>query len=222
MKKICLLIPFISIILTSCGTPLKIVMNRTTPEGERFVVTSDQHLFHAGKGNMDLALGAKIVGKDTVLAFVITCDADSGHGIFDKGNKLMFRLSDNSEISLSNLYDKEYEEHEDTSVSQQYQTDYGYSYSYSPWTDDIYISPFEVTRLVPRINHYKTTNSYALYLVTKQQLNDIISKGVKKLRVEIEDKDLDMTDTEGVAPLISNMYACLKDGIANPVSRSKF
>lgn len=222
MKKIYLLLALSSFILASCATPLRISMNRTTPEGERFVVTSDQHLFRAAKGNMDIAMGAKISGKDTVLAFVITCDANSGHGIFDKGNKLMFRLSDNSEISLSNLYDKEYEEHEDTSVSQHYQTDYGYSYSYSPWTDDIYISPFEVTRLVPRINHYKTSNSYALYLVTKKQINDIISKGVKKLRVEIEDKDLDMTDTEGVAPLISEMYACLKEGIATPVSRSEF
>jgi len=166
-------------------------------------------------------MGAKISGKDTVLAFVLTCDADSDHGIFDEGNKFMFRLSDGSEISLSNLYDKEYEKDEGTSVSQQYQTDYGYSYSYSPWTDDIYISPFEVTRLVPRINHYKTTKSYALYLVTPKQLTDIITKGVKKVRVEIEDKDIDMTDTENVAPLISQLYECLKGGLSKEL-RSEF
>lgn len=221
MKKICILIPLLSFILASCSTPLKISMNRTTAEGDRYVVTSDQRLFHAAKGNMDIAMGTKISGKDTVLAFVLTCDADSDHGIFDEGNKFMFRLSDGSEISLSNLYDKEYEKDEGTSVSQQYQTDYGYSYSYSPWTDDIYISPFEVTRLVPRINHYKTTKSYALYLVTPKQLTDIITKGVKKVRVEIENKDIDMTDTENVAPLISKLYECLKGGLSKEL-RSEF
>lgn len=211
-----------AVITVVCCSPLRIAIDQTESDGSRYLVTSDQSLFHSGKGNVDIALGTKMMGKDTILAFLITCDANVGHGVFNKGNKLMFRLKDNSEIVLENLYDKEYEENEETRVSQTYKSDIAWGYAYNPWSDDIYVTPYEVTRVIPQVNHYKTSNSYALYLVTWPQMSDLMTKGVKKLRVEIEDADLDMTDTEGVSSLFSQMFVCLRDAARKQVVRSAF
>lgn len=222
MKRITIILAAAALAVASCGGPLRIAMNTTSPDGTRNIVTSNQHLFRFNKGNIEIALGARITDRDTVLGILVTCDAHTDYGIFDKGNRMMFRLSDGSEISLSNIYEREYEQHEETSVSNQYRTDYGYAYSYSPLMDDIYITPFEVNRLVPRVNTYKVTNSYALYLITKKQLEDIIGKGVMKIRVETDSHDLDMNDTQEASQLFSAMYACLKTGFANAVVRSEF
>lgn len=220
MKKVFLLL---SVVLTVvCCSPLRVAMDQTGSDGARYLLTSDQHLFRSGKGNVDIAIGAKIMGRDTILAFLLTCDANVGHGIFNKGNRLMFRLSDDSEIFLDNLYDKEYEEHEETSVSNRFKTDYGLAYAYNPWYDEVYVTPYEVTRVVPQVNTYKTTNSYALYLVTKPQMTDLLNKGIKKIRVEIEDSDLDMNDTDGVSGMFLEMCNCLKTAAADKQVRTEF
>jgi len=220
MKKLIFILSVLAALL-SCS-PLRIAMDQTSSDGSRYLVTSDQFLFHGGKGNIDLALGAKISGKDTIVAFLITCDANVGHGVFNKGNRLMFRLSDNSEIFLENLYDKEYEENQETHVSQTYKTDVGWGYAYNPWIDEVVVSPYEVTRVIPQVNTYKTTNSYALYLVTYPQLTDLMTKGIKKIRVEIEDSDLDMENTEGVSEMIKAMVECLINAANTSVQRTAF
>jgi len=197
-------------------------MNTSTPDGKRTVVTSDQPLFNTSGGHLTIALGTRISGKDTIMGVLITCSANTGHGVFDKEDRLMLRLSDNSEIILKNLYDKEFENIEETTVTDQYKTEYGAAYSYDPWMDAIYVTPYEVTRVVPQVHHYKTTNSYALYLITKKEIQDIISKGVVKLRVEIEDRDLDMKNTDGVSALFANLRECLMGGIAAGTQRTEF
>lgn len=220
MKK--LILAIIAVTAAVSCSPLKIAMNQTGSDGSRYIVTTNQHLFSAGKGSIEIALGTKISGRDTILGFIITCDANVGHGVFNQGNKLMFRLADNSEISLTNLYDKEYEESEQTSVSNDYRQQYGWAYAYDPWTDGIYVTPYEVTRVIPHVNTYKVTNSYALYLVTKPQLKDLTSKGIRKIRVEIEDSDLDTQDTEGVSEMFKQMYDCLRSAVDTQVVRTEF
>lgn len=207
--------------VASCST-LRVAMDQTQSDGTRNLITSDQYLFRSGGGSIDIALGERYKGNDTVMAFLITYDARSGHGVFNKGNKLMFRLNDGSEISLTNIYDKEYDVQEETHVTDNFRTDYGWAYSYSPWTDDVYVTPYEVTRVVPQVRHYKTTNSYGLYLVSKTQLKALMTKGIKKLRVETENDELDWTDTEGVSKLITDMYNCLQSSVATGITRTTF
>jgi len=184
MKKTIAIFAAAILALCSCS-PLRIVMNTTSPDGERTIVTSDQPLFTYSQGQLTAALGCRIHGRDTVLALLVTSDADSGHGIFGKGDRVMVRFQDNTEFSIENLYDKEFETHTETGVTQHMQTDYGYAYSYDPYFDDIYLTPYQINRMVPRAYTRKVSNSYALYLLNREQITSLMTKPVIKLRVEI-------------------------------------
>lgn len=221
MKRSFFALALATLTIISCS-PLKIVMNTTSPDGKRTVATSNQPLFNSNGGQVSIALGTRISGKDTIVGIVITYDANTGRGVFDKDHRMMFRLTDKSEITLKNLYDREFENIDETTVTDQFKTDYGVAYSYDPWLESVVISPYEVTRLVPQVHHYKTTNSYALYLITRQQLDDIITKGVIKLRIESADCDLDMTNTEGVSALFTSLRNCLTEGVKAGPQRSAF
>ena len=211
----------ICIAAVSCS-PLHIIYNSTSADGERIVCTSNQGLFGYGKGHMEVALGARMAGKDTVLAILITSDQDSDHGIFDKDDRLLVRLADRRTVTLTNIYDKEFDSETSTNYTEQRVTEYGYGYTYSPWTDNIYLTPFEVSAMVPKVYTTKTTNSYALYLISRQDLLDIIDKGVIKLRVEIEDDEFDMPNPGYASTVIGKCYQCLLEGIANNKVRSEF
>lgn len=221
MKHYVLAFALTAFAMMSCS-PLKIVVNNSSPDGSRLLLTSNQPLFNSNGGQISVALGTKIAEKDTIVGILITYDANTGHGVFNKDNRLMFRLTDNSEMTLTNLYDKEFENIDETSVTDQFKTDYGVAYSYDPWLESVIVTPYEITRLVPQVHRYKTTNSYALYLITRQQLQDIITKGVVKLRVETEDRDMDMTSTEGVATTFANLRTCLTEGVKAGPQRSAF
>jgi len=221
MKHLFLPMALAALAIMSCS-PLKIAVNTSAPDGKRTVATSNQPLFNSNGGQVSVAFGARISGKDTIVGIVITYDANTGHGVFDKDHRMMFRLSDKSEIILKNLYDKEFENIDETTVTDQFKSDYGVAYAYDPWLEGVVVYPYEVTRLVPQVHRYKTTNSYALYLITRQELDDIITKGVVKLRVETADCDLDMNNTEGVSSLFSELRACLLEGIQTGPIRSEF
>ncbi|MCQ2180467.1 MAG: hypothetical protein MJY50_00180 [Bacteroidales bacterium] len=208
-----------AMLLCSCGS-IRLAMDTRTAEGDRILLTSGSHLF----GDVDIALGAKIKSdRDTVLAVLVTYGGRSDHGVFETGDKMMIRLSDQSVISLSNIYDREYEKNTETYTTEDRVSRFGYAYTYSPFTGDVYITPYEASAFVPRVHTATTTNSYALYLITKQELLDIIVKGAVKLRVETENDELDMTlGTERVAEIMSGQYACLKDGFVNEHQRREF
>lgn len=220
MKKLIFLFAFAAIVC-SCSS-LKIIMNSVDKNGQRTVVTSNAHLFNVMAADFDAALGAQITGKDTVLAVLITSNKDSDHGIFNKGDRMMIRLADSSEIIINNVYDKEF----DTSVETNYTTDtyisYVPGYVYNPYVDAIMLEPRQVTSFIPRTYVTKTTNSYALYLLSHKQLNDIMKKEVIKLRVEIEDKDIDMPNPYAAQSVFTQLWECLKEGIQNPPVRTKF
>lgn len=222
MKRFILFAIAAALVANVSCSPLRIAMNSTDADGVRTLLTTNQRLMGNAQGVMDIALGARIDKKDTVLAVLVTIDADSGHGVFNKGNLMRIRLNDNKEINLENLYDKEYEEKEETYVSQTPKTDFGYAYSYDYFTGDIWVSPYTINRMVPTVRTSKSSYSYALYLITKPQLNDIITKGVKKLRVEIENSDLDMPETSGVSELFKDMYLVLREEINKNFVRSAF
>lgn len=222
MKKTIILLAAALMTVCSCST-LRIVMNTTGSNGERTILTSDQHLFNYSEGELTAALGCRIQAKDTVLALLITSDANTGHGIFSKGDKVKVRFSDNSEISLTNIYDKEFESHTETGVTEHLKTDFGYAYSYDPYFGDIYVTPYQISRMVPQAYSRKVSKSYALYLLNRKEITSLMTSPVIKLRVEIEDADLDMPDTQGVNSLFTALMGCLKEeGIDKKFERSEF
>lgn len=203
--------------LTACS-PLRIAMNSKSPEGIRTVLTSNLHLF----GDFDVALGASIEPSDTVLGILVTCTRSSDHGLFDKGDRMKIRLSDGSVTELENIYHKEFDREVQTFNTVDRVSQYGMSYVYDPIYDAVWVSPVEVSRMVPSLHTTTVSNSYALYLISRPQLADIISKGVVNLRIEIEDDECDMKNTSGLSGQMSDMYDCLKEGIVNGVRRTKF
>lgn len=203
--------------LTSCGV-VRIAMDSHVEDGDRVVLTSDTRLF----GDVSMALGAKISGKDTLLAVLVTYDGRSNHGVFEKGDRLMIRLKDKTEIKLSNIYQKEFEKEEETYTTEERRSNVEFRYVYNPALDAVYVSPVEVSYFVPRTHSRTITKSYALYLLTRPQLLGIIGGEVVKLRVEIENDDLDMPNTAGVASVFSKQYDCLADRLHNPYKRRTF
>lgn len=215
MKKIFLTLAVIVCIFTSCNT-LSIAYNYTDAKGVRTTCTSDIDLF----GSFDIALGTRINKNDTLLAVLITSTKNATHSIFDKDDRMLIRLSDNSVITLTNLYDKEFERKTDTEVTEQRFYDDRLAYTYSPYTDEVYVVPYTLTTIVPRTYTTTTSKSYALYMITKHQLNDIINKGVIKLRIEIENDVCDMRQPEKATEKFAKLYDYLKT--APVVTHSEF
>lgn len=217
MKRSLILI-LVALTALSCG-PARIIMDTRMDDGDRVILTSDKHLFN----DIDVALGAKIAPKDTVLAILATYNGRSDHGVFNKDGKMLIRLTDGSVITLVNLYDKEYEKETSTNVVNDRVTGYGYSYEYDPFSGGVYVAPYEVSAFVPRVETRTTTKSYALYLITKSQLSDIIGKGAIKVRFELDTKELDMVSgTEALSAIFAEQYNCLKDWYGYDHNRSSF
>lgn len=212
-----LLLMLTLLLATSCA-PLRIVMNSADSQGRRTLCTSDVNLF----GEFSIAMGARVAPNDTVMAVLITSSKKSDHGIFDMDDRLMIRLNDGSEVTLTNIYDHQYERNtERGTTTETYYRD-TYAYAYSPWLDAVYVEPVTVRTMVPRTYTYTTTKSYALYLISKQQVQDIINKGVTKLRVEIEDADCDMPNPEQAQSRFATLYPFLMKAAHDGVIRSKF
>lgn len=219
MKKIILF--SLVLVITSCSSALKIAYN-SHEDGKRTVMTSNVKLFNSQSYKFDIAMGARVSKEDTILAVLVTSDKDSDHGIFDKGNRLLIRFEGGEMIALSNLYDKEFEENTETVHTTNKVTSYGYEYVYSPYFDAISVAPYEISTFVPSSYVRRTHYSYALYLLSKKQIEDICHKKVIKLRIEIEDKDLDMPNPENASAIFSELHAFLLPNILNDVKRSEF
>lgn len=202
-------------VFASCS-PLRAVMNSTDKKGVRTVCTSDIDLF----GSFEIALGYRAEKTDTLMGILVTCSKKSDHGVFEKDDLLQLRLKDGSEIELANIYERQF----DKNVSTEYRDDLYYqnriAYAYSPFYDEIYVTPVTVRTWVPRVYTRTSTKSFALYLVTKKQLMDIMEKGVEKCRIEIENEDCDMQYPERFASRISELYDFLMK--VQPLKRSKF
>ncbi len=219
MKKLLLVLPLLFAV--SCSS-VKLVVNTTTKDGERRMLTSNQDLFHTNDYDFQIALGARVdEDNDTIVGILITCDAErGGSGVFEEGDRLLIRLADQEKIELTNLLDHKYESYTETQVTDRVQT--SYAYAYSPWGPWGYVTPYQVTSIVPQVYTDQINNSYALYLVTADQLKAIISKGVAKLRIETEDINVDMPYTENVAYQMEQLTRCLIEGFQNPATGADF
>lgn len=215
MKKVLALICAL-VALVSCGT-VRISMDTHLDDGDRVILTSDVHLF----GDISVALGARIDKRDTVLAVLVTYDGNSNHGVFESGDKMQIRFRDQHEMVLTNIYQREFETGVESYTTEERRSDIGWTYSYDYLSGGIYLTPVEVSSFVPK-QHFRTvTKSYALYFISKPQLLDIIANEVVKLRVEIENNELD-TSLGTVSYVFANQYNCLKERFKENYQRSKF
>lgn len=208
MKRTLIIFAAMALAVCSCN-PLRIVMDKNR-NGERTIVTSSHRFFSYKDGVLDIALGCQIHGKDTILAILLTSDADKGHAVFDNGDKLMFRLKDGKTITLSNVYDKSaYETQTRVETYTERHVDYTYGYAYSPWADAFYVSPYQISTFVPRTHTIHESKSYALYLVTLKQMTDLCCNEVVKVRVQVDDGDADLDPAHGITELLNQIGDCL-------------
>lgn len=197
MKKFLIFTIAAALVLCSCSAS-KIAVN-THSKGVRTVLTSSRSVF----GDIKVALGARSVdAKDTVLAIVITSTKESEHGLFDSGDALQLRLADDSVITLTNILDKEYDKETTTTVTNLSPS--SYYYYYGPYYD-----------MIPVTTTSTTTSSYALYLVTGEQIADIIGKGIVKARIECEQGYIPVPNPVRLRDIITNELNDLKNAFFN-------
>lgn len=204
----------VAVLLAASCSPVKIFMDSTSADGARKLVTTQETIKRNGHGGtLGISMGASIKDADTVVAVLAVIDADTGHGVFNAGDAMKFRLADGQEITLTNLLDKKFQHNTETTVSEQWETGYGVAYAYG--VRRCFVRPYSVTYLTPEVSTTTTNNSYALYLVTRQQLWDIVHKGVVKLRVETENYDIDLEkgDAEPISGILKSQILCLRERI---------
>lgn len=207
MKKI-VVIAAAALVMVGCN-PLRVVLDNVR-QGNREVLTSTKKIASTRlSGNVSVALGARFNEKDTVMAVLAVSTADTDHSVFKKDGQMMFRLTDGTTVTLKNIYENEFEDKSETRVTNTPRTDFGYAYTYSPWTDGFYVVPYEINTMVTQVHNYKEKNSYALYLISKPELDGIISKGISKIRIETESEDVDSDDYQALTQLFRDMYNCL-------------
>jgi len=209
MKKLSLLVALVAL-MASCDT-LKIAMNTTNAEGERRIMTTSPRFFNTQGYEVKLAGGVLIQAQDTLAGLIITCDAPDKGALFEVGSRMLIRLTDGKEIILKNMLDREAESYTETQVTERMQTDYGYVYS--NWGPGFFATPYRVTSMVPQVYINEVNNSYAIYPISYNQVLDIISKGVEKLRIETSVINLDMPYTGGVAETFKQIGLCVIEGI---------
>jgi len=198
----------ITFFMTSCNT-LRIATDTIT-HGERVIVTTDQDIFNYDEATISLALGEKINGRDTLMGLLIVFDSDINKPVFNVGDKMVFTLADNKTITLTNLYDKEFESETTTSVTERPVSSFDYYYTYDPIYGGVYLTPATVTRFVPEVTVRTTRRSYALYPISKSELMSIINKGVTNIMVESDYSDMTTQSSENVSLLLADMLGLLR------------
>lgn len=145
MKKGCLLLVLMPLLLVSCDT-IRIAMDSTNTGGERRIMTNNQDFFRTQGYEVGIAGGVLIQGKDTLAGLVITCDAPVKKALFEGGSKMHIRLNDDQTIVLSNMLDRESDSHTETEVHDHLSTT-DYDYVYSQWGPALIATPIRVTSM---------------------------------------------------------------------------
>lgn len=208
MKNL-LFVSAFALMAMSCSS-LRIALNKTDSEGVRTVVTTTEHLF----GNYEMALGVRISDADTIMGIIVSTESNKLNGIFNQDDHLYIVLGDGSKITLRNILDSDAYE-----VRKETKTDYstaGMSYAYGPWGRRYFIRPYAASSYFA--NTYETTvaYSYALYLITYEEMVRIISKGIESLSIEADNNTDIMRNTFGLQEQFAAMFQCLGEGVRNP------
>lgn len=208
MRKL-LFVGALALMAMACS-PLKIALNKTDSEGVRTVVTSNQNLF----GIYEMALGVRISETDTIMGIIVSAESNKMHSLFEQDDHLYITLSDGSKITLRNILDSDAVE-----VRKETKTDYsnhGWAYAYGPFGRRYFIHPFAASSYFANTYEVTVTDSYALYLITYDEMVRIITKGVEKLSIEADNDTDVMRNTVGLQEQFAKMFQCLGDGVRHP------
>lgn len=208
MRKL-LFVGALALMAMACS-PLKIALNKTDSEGVRTVVTSKQNLF----GIYEMALGVRITEADTIMGIIVSAESNKLNGIFNQDDHLYITLGDGSKITLRNILDSDAFE-----VRRETKTDYsnpGWAYAYGPWGRRYYIQPYAASSYFANTYEITVADSYALYLITYDEMVSIITKGVEKLSIEADNDTDVMQNTVGLQEQFAKMFQCLGDGVRHP------
>lgn len=208
MRKL-ILFSALALVAMACN-PLKVALNKTDSEGVRTIVTSAQHFFN----DYDVALGVRVSNADTIMGIVVSASSSKLEGIFDQDDHLYFTLNDGSKVTLRNILDRDAIE-----VRKETKTDYtnpGWSYAYGPWGRRYFISPYAASSYFSQTYETTVVDSYALYLITYEEMARIINIGVKTLSIEADNNTEEMINPSGLQTLFKDMLQCLASGVRNP------
>lgn len=208
MRKL-ILFSALALVAMACN-PLKVALNKTDSEGVRTIVTSAQHFFN----DYDVALGVRVSNADTIMGIVVSASSSKLEGIFDQDDHLYFVLNDGSKVTLRNILDRDAIE-----VRKETKTDYtnpGWSYAYGPWGRRYFISPYAASSYFSQTYETTVVDSYALYLITYEEMARIINIGVKTLSIEADNNTEEMINPSGLQTLFKDMLQCLASGVRNP------
>lgn len=210
MRKL-ILFSALALVAMACN-PLKVALNKTDSEGVRTIVTSSQHFFN----DYDVALGVRVSNADTIMGIVVSASSSKLEGIFDQDDHLYFTLNDGSKVTLRNILDRDA-----TEVRKETKTDYnyanpGFSYAYGPWGRRYFISPYAASSYFSQTYETTVVDSYALYLITYEEMTRIINIGVKTLSIEADNNTEEMINPSGLQTLFKDMLQCLASGVRNP------
>lgn len=191
------------VMMTSCGVMGDIAFDTTDMDGVRTVLSTNKRFM----SDNNIALGCRINKADTVAALLLTSEKDANRGIFSKGDRFRVEFADGTQITLKNIYDKEFNtEVTQTETTRVIDEQVGYNYVYSPYTDRVYISPRYFTAFVPERHTYTSTLSYALYPVNYKQLVDMMTKPAVRVGIESEAGYETMSDPSKLPSVISAVY----------------
>lgn len=208
MRKL-ILFSALALVAMACN-PLKVALNKTDSEGVRTIVTTSQHFFN----DYDVALGVRVSNADTIMGIVVSASSSKLEGIFDQDDHLYFTLNDGSKVTLRNILDRDAIE-----VRKETKTDYtnpGWSYAYGPWGRRYFISPYAASSYFSQTYETTVVDSYALYLITYEEMARIINIGVKTLSIEADNNTEEMINPSGLQTLFKDMLQCLASGVRNP------
>lgn len=208
MRKL-LFVGFWALMAMACS-PLKIALNKTDSEGVRTIVTSRQDLFSI----YEMALGVRISEADTIMGIIVSAESNKLNGIFNQDDHLYITLSDGSKITLRNILNSDAFE-----VRKETKTDYsnpGWTYTYGPWGRRYFIHPYTASSYFANTYEITVADSYALYLISYEDMVRIITVGVEKLSIEADNDTDVMLNTVGLQEQFAKMFQCLGEGVRNP------
>jgi len=203
-------ITIMCLLATSCGT-LKLATKAKAPDGSDFYATTEVTLFSQEGNDFDIAMGAKVNAKDTMLAVVLTSRMNRDHSIFKKGNKMKFSFHDGTGFTLSNMLDSGFDVENSAIIAGQPVSGVAYGYYYDPWGGLLFGPPNEVHGFVPTLGVSRKSTSYAFYLITCEQVRSISNKELTVFMLEADGRKLESADPDNVKTVFSQLYSFLKD-----------
>jgi len=208
MQKRLLLLSLLCLLAVSCDT-LKLIKYPIPPDGAKLYATSNVNLFEEDGDEFLTALGMKPIEKDTLVAVSISTYKMTESAMFGKGNTVTISFEDGSVIVWKNVLDSYMEVENNVVLKGKPVHGMAYNYYYSPWVGITYAVPYQVAGYVPSPSIEKTTSSYALYIVSTEQIRAVSNKVITGFELQAGKHKYKMKNPETASGIYSQLYGFL-------------